>query len=356
VEARGGARLRNAVGAVGLCAISLLVVLAAAEGLARVFWSAHEGRARESAADPALADLPALRTIRDLSRPNVRGRHGDILYRTNSAGFRGPEFDERPDPGTFRIVLVGDSYTMGWKIAEEEIYASRLQASLNRSGAASTFEVLNLGIGGLNIERVVNRLIHLGLRFQPHLIVYGITLNDIDGPEDRSEEDSARRSAVVDDWLRFADSRSILLRMLWPRWMDLRSALLPPEESYGRRLVATYGNPRRWRRISDGLDRLAAIQRRTGACVHVLIHTDLAHLRFFHPFTEIYQRIETAAEERGLTATQSFPAFRWRDSAALRVGAFDGHPNAEGHRILAESLLEGLRGLPEACGFPLSEG
>ncbi len=112
--------------------------------------------------------------MRDLSQPNVRGVLEDVLYRTNSGGFRGREFSHEVPPG---IVLIGDSYSMGWKVAEENTYAARLEESLNAAGG-DRFEVLNFGLGGLNIRQVVLRLQRNGLAFEPNLVVYGFTLND----------------------------------------------------------------------------------------------------------------------------------------------------------------------------------
>ena len=347
---RSGA-LRDALGAIVVAVAAFGATLAIAEITARIVWLGHEPPG-QTPLDPALKALPALETIEDLSRPNVRGRHGRALFRTNSAGFRGREYSELPAPGTFRIAIVGDSFAMGWMIAEEEIYASRLERALNAASAGARFEVLNLGLGGLNIGHVVRRLVRLGLRFHPDLIVYGFTVNDIFGPEDRRAGAEEQHAARAREWLRFADSRSYLLRMLWPRWVSLRGALSRDESSFEHSFEHAYADPAMWQRITAGLDALAELQRRGDACVHVLIHPEISRLRFFHPFTSIYARVARAAEERGLTATQAFPAFRWRNSAELRVGPLDGHPNAEGHRILAEILFAGLRALPAHCRVP----
>ena len=111
-----------------------------------------------------------------------------------------------------------------------------------------------------------------------------------------------------------------------------------PDDDYAGSLAGAYRDPAKFARIERGLDGFVQLAEGSGVCVHVLIHTELAHLRFAHPFRDAFARVESAAHARGLTVTQSFPAFRWRDSGSLRVSLVDGHPNAEGHRILAEAL------------------
>jgi lysophospholipase L1-like esterase len=71
-----------------------------------------------------------------------------------------------------------------------------------------------------------------------------------------------------------------------------------------------------------------------------------------HPLKPIYERIASAATERGLTVTESFPYFRGHNPKSLHVGPTDTHPNAAGHRILARALLEGLQSLPSRCWEP----
>jgi lysophospholipase L1-like esterase len=307
------------------------------------------GDGRRPPARASLAGLPELRTVFQLATPNVRGVHKGLLYRTNSAGFRGPEYEEAKAPGTFRLVIVGDSFTMGSGVGEEQAYPALVEAKLNARGRLSHVEVLNLGLAGLNLALIVQRLETLGLRFHPDLIVYGFTVNDIEGPAYRASRAESVAAAQA-RWQRFAGSPSYLLRLLWPGWLSLTELVRARPGSYSYELEDNYfHNPDAWAGLAGGLDRLAAIGKTHGVCVHVLLHTVLHHLGSSHVLRPIYERVAGAASERGLTVTQSFPVFRGRDERTLVVGAYDLHPNAAGHRLLARALVAGLRGLPARC-------
>jgi hypothetical protein len=131
---------------------------------------------------------------------------------------------------------------------------------------------------------------------------------------------------------------------------SLRAAYTPNE--YVQLVVKSYRDPKLLARIDEAFARLAALAAAQGVCAHVLIHTDVAALRLGHPFVDTYAGIASAAREAGLTATITWPAFRWRDSARLRISVADAHPSAAGNRILAESLYDALRELPPHCRVP----
>lgn len=343
-------RLRGALGALALALVATALTLGVAELAARVV--ASRARPAPVAADPELEALPQLKGLVALSRPNVRGRHWGVLWRTNSLGIRGPEVSLAPPPGVFRIAVVGDSFAAGQGVREEDAYAAQLEQMLNRGGSAR-FEVVNVGLGGLDIDHVLDRAERVAAKLQPHLYVYGFTLNDIEEPGWVRKGDGEKRREIRDEMLRFAHSPSQLLRALWPRWVSLRDLWFPREGgSYAEDLESAYRDPVKFARIERGLDGFVVLGERSGVCVHVLIHTDLAHLRFGHPFRDAYARVERAVTARGLTVTPTFSAHRWRSASDLRVSDLDGHPNHEGHRILAEALYAGLRELPPHCGFP----
>jgi lysophospholipase L1-like esterase len=346
--------MRRWVGAALLAATGVVAALALMEALVRLTGlGAPPGSGDGATAPPlpeALRGLPELRGVGELARPNVRGVYQGVLHRTNSAGMRGPEVTLRPPPGVFRIAVIGDSITMGHGVEEEQTYVARVERALNETGPGR-YELLNLGVSGMNIHHSVKRLIHLGLDYEPDLIVYGFTLNDIEGPAYVANTPEDQR-AYLRLLGRFADSRSALLRALWPRLVNLRSAWRPLPGSYEATLERNYfQRPRAWAQVARGLDRLAAIGRQRDVCVVVLVHPAVARLRMGHPFTRFYDHVQAEAEARGLFAVQAWPYFRGRDAARLRFNVVDSHPNAEGHRLLAEALLDGLRRLPARCGL-----
>jgi lysophospholipase L1-like esterase len=242
----------------------------------------------------------------------------------------------------FRIVVVGDSFTMGSGVRDEETYPSLVEDALNRRGDR-VYEVLNLGLIGLNVNGVVDRLTQLGLRFHPDLIVYGCTLNDIKGA-------GYRVSVTVDGWLiqqgryaRFRASPSYLLRVAWPHWLALHDRLRARPGTSLYELLDNYDhNPRAWAVFLAGLDRLGAVGTAANVPVVVFVHTSLEYLSFLHPYLDIYARIGRAAQERGMRVVQSFPSLRGHEEESLWVSDLDPHPNAAAHQLMASALLNGL--------------
>jgi lysophospholipase L1-like esterase len=336
---------------------TLVLILLVGEGVARLMATRKAGSAASAQARP---DLPVLKDVLDIAKPNVRGLYQGVLHRTNSQGVRGPEYSEWPAAGSFRILLAGDSVTMGWAVEEPLAYPQVLERLLHESDASGRrYEVVNLGIAGVNARFSTRRLLRFAELYHPDLVIYGFTLNDIEGPAYRTLPKQDRKALSQQTWrraLRFNDSPSYLLRELWPRWIMVLewSVFHPPEAERIAPQAAEwrknyFENPDAWRDFTAALDEHAAGARARGICGHVFIHTHLTELVPAHRNRPIYARVAAAARARGLGVTESFPHLVGRDNQALWVNAFDVHPNQEGHAILAQALFEGLEKLPAAC-------
>jgi lysophospholipase L1-like esterase len=318
--------------------LSTLVGAGAAEILLRVqSTSAHPGAKRQ---DPEADGLPEIEGVFPLGASNQRARYRGALYTTNSRGFRGREFALEAPRGTFRIVMIGDSFTMGSGVREEEAYPALVEAALLGTGEKRNYEVLNLGLSGLNLASSIDsRLVRIGLDYDPDMIVYGFTINDLEGRDYVAHPRQSRKP-----------TGSLLLDLLWERWAYGRDLVWPSKSSYVRELDHNYfRNPSAWGRFESDLDRLVAIGRERGTCIVVLIHTQLTALHSWHPFRRHYEAVANAARRRNIFVVESFPWFEGIDPAGYTSGPHDSHPNAVGHQILAEALLRALRALPAQC-------
>lgn len=118
-----------------------------------------------------------------LLRPNSTYEWQGIPVEINSHGLRGPEIDYKKPAGTIRILNLGDSVAMGWGVREEESYGRRLGEALNGQAAdGQTYEVINAGTPGWNLENELAYLEAEGLKYDPDLILLDLTIaNDIKG-------------------------------------------------------------------------------------------------------------------------------------------------------------------------------
>jgi lysophospholipase L1-like esterase len=290
--------------------------------------------------------LKEIKNFFDLARPHTRGLVGGAPFYNNSAGFRGPDRQLAKDPGVHRTVVVGDSFVMGDGVTFEETYSHQLQGLLATSGLAGpNAEVLNLGVSGLNAPAVVNRLAALGVRYHPNVVVYGYTLNDVEGPKYRRSHDGSYTNPR-----RFHSSSLYLVRMLGPKALSFADLLIAPVGSYTNELDENYfRNPDTLGMVRDSLARFVSLSREHGFCPVLFVHTRLSTLTLIHAYRRHYRFVEELAQEAGAHVVQSIDGFMGRADMSLWAGYYNQHPNGAAHGILAKSLHDGLAQLPASC-------
>src|SRR5262245_37250811 len=97
------------------------------------------------------------------------------LVSSNSQGLRGTrEFAYERTPGVPRIVVLGDSFTFGEEVSDDETYSRRLEALLPGS------EVLNLGVHGYGQDQMLIYLREEGVRYGPDVVLLGFIAEDMD--------------------------------------------------------------------------------------------------------------------------------------------------------------------------------
>lgn len=104
-----------------------------------------------------------------------------VEHAINEQGFRGPERPEQPEPGTLRIVALGDSFTFGQGVRAEQALPAALEAELREAGAPP-LELLNFGVPGLNLAESVDQYRYFARRWQAQVVIMFLFENDLDGP------------------------------------------------------------------------------------------------------------------------------------------------------------------------------
>jgi lysophospholipase L1-like esterase len=98
--------------------------------------------------------------------------------RTNSFGLRSPEVAVPKPSGVFRILLLGDSFTFGFRAAGEVVFARRLEEILRSRGHASV-EVVNAGVLSYCPLLEYLQYRHHLHALEPDLVVLNFDMSDV---------------------------------------------------------------------------------------------------------------------------------------------------------------------------------
>lgn len=166
---------RRVVWIVGAVLLSLGLSLAAGE------WALRVLRRHVEASDCLDDGLVAYdERLGWVLAPDWQGRHRhydfDAAYSTNGYGFRGP-FPEAQEGTTSAglYVVLGDSFTFGLGVNDEETFVSRLN-----QGAQGDRRYLNLGVVGFSTDQECLLLEERAIMFRPGVVVVVVYLaNDL---------------------------------------------------------------------------------------------------------------------------------------------------------------------------------
>ena len=108
--------------------------------------------------------------------PHMQGTEGYAKTTINSFGMRGPEIAAKTQ-GEYRIVALGDSFTLALAMHDHQTYTQLLQEDLKNRGKSSTI-VINGGIGGFSPAYHLKLAEYYHRTFQPDYVI--VQMNETD--------------------------------------------------------------------------------------------------------------------------------------------------------------------------------
>jgi lysophospholipase L1-like esterase len=309
---------------VALTALITLVVLAALEAWLRyTIPPMQEGRLYEYS-----AKSKRLKLMKPLADMRIFGAH----IQTNDQGFR----DNRAhipakQPGEYRIVVLGDSFTFGPGVEYDHLYTTLLGSRLARTHPQ--VKVINLAVEGYNIIQYEAVLEEVALDLKPDLVLVAMfPVNDFEMDDYDHHRALANGAQVHLPWyLSLYVYRAYLHRI-----PELTAKVLQrahPQPAGGPDVG--------WEENVAALKQIHALTLSYKLPLRVAL---LPHTKGFATQQKIFARVEQVCATEHLQCfdlLQSFRAAGVHDGA-LVLNAIDSHPNNEYHRLMAGQLAARL--------------
>lgn len=264
--------------------------------------------------------------------------------RHNSFGFRGDvEHTERPVGP--RILAIGDSFTYGLGVRNEETFAAQLSRLMK-------VEVINAGVNAYGVDQALLMWEQHGQRFKPDVVVLGYYVDDFyrnllavrDKPKPRFLFDPASRKFELQS---AAASRDYADR--WRREGDASGQWCLPHATawLWRKLLGKLGRvdekTEQGGRLSEFLlGRLRDSVTRSGAKLIVAFIGDRFGASAEHSWIE--SSVAQSCQSLGITCVNVAAAMRHVDS--IEFYGPNHHYSAAGHRFAADQIAQAIGPLP----------
>jgi lysophospholipase L1-like esterase len=246
----------------------------------------------------------------------------------NSEGLRDREFSLEKPPGVYRVMMLGDSTTLGWGVRQEDTAAKLLERKLNEAlpPGFNHVEVMNTGVGNYDTVQEVTYYETIGWKYHPDLVVLVFFIND---PEPVPVE---KKGFLID--------RSYLIAFATNR-IDgvMRHAGVRPDwKTY---YASLYDDDRPgFQACKEALVSLANSSRSHDAKLLVAILPELHQINGdSYPFRAAHQKIKDVMASENVSVLELIDGLKDRGpEETLWVTALDDHPNAKANNLISDQL------------------
>ncbi len=234
---------------------------------------------------------------------------------------------------TFRIAVVGDSFTFGPNMQFDDTFSKRLERFLNLNTSAKKVEVLNRGFSGFSTAQEVD-VVKQALVDSADLIVLEITLNDGEAHLLSREEKKALFEASYLEWKFFK------------MWSSLEFVLSRLHNSQSHKAYIHYHSkffkePASFAIFDDAIGKI----QKAAASLSVPVVAMVFPMFDFpfdesYPLADVHEIIAKSLASHGIKTLDLRGAYTHIPAARLQViPGVDSHPNEIANRIAAERLL-----------------
>jgi len=255
---------------------------------------------------------------------------------TNSHGLRDREYTEEKPKDVYRIVMLGDSTTFGWGVAESDTTAKILEQALNSADVPGhrRFEVLNAGVGNYGTVQEYTHYLTYDRAFHPDLVILEYFINDAEPvPVERNPGLLGKSYLLAfvisryDSMMRFTGRR--------PNWKEYYAGLYRDD------------NPG-LEGAEKALTSLATTTRDDRTQLLVTILPELHEINESYPFTSEQQKIKDVLASNRVPVIDLIDGLRGHGpESSLWVTPADDHPNRKANTlIVAQELPWILQNLP----------
>ncbi|MEZ5289382.1 MAG: SGNH/GDSL hydrolase family protein, partial [Vicinamibacterales bacterium] len=292
--------------------------------------------------------------LRDL-KPSRRTTWNGQQFTTNRWGMRDQDYSRDKAPGTLRIAILGPSHVMGNNVADGDVFEQLVEQRLNRDGGAASYprvEFLNFGVDGYSLPQQLALLEDRVFAFSPDIVIATHYKDNRDMTEGFLLKVSDQGIPVPVPEIAAIMSGAGLL--------DPGHAGVPLPYAMVRRAAGALGVPSRMpygearsraRRVAD--DVLAASFRRFAAMTRARGVTPVVlALNVVLDDVPAEVPLRSVIDEASLPVFDLFDVFPVDQRPALRVAPWDDHPNAAGHRLVAEALYRKLTAFLSSGALP----
>jgi lysophospholipase L1-like esterase len=252
-------------------------------------------------------------------------------FDTNSKGLRDREFSYEKPPGRLRIMMLGDSFTVGWGAKFDETFPKRIERMYANRGIQT--DAINTGVGNYNTIQEVQYYLTEGYKYNPDIVVLNFTFNDAEPVPVSYPPPTILRicyscifvAGKIDSVLReFGDKRE---------WAD-----------YYLGLYGDDGRAKGWLAAKAYIAKLAAFTKAHGTKLLIASMPELHDVQHYR-LQKITDLVHEAADENDVPFVDLLPYVQGVPSPELWVTPPDPHPNGLAHKLFADGIFEALEKL-----------